>query len=931
MKGHAAQRLFPAVLAALLLGSSTYLLSPQTSLAQSATVKLYQQGLTDLDEGNYSAALKIFKDILTLYRQSNDVDGQREILINIGRTHERLGETSQALVAFNAALEITQQLQNPAQEGSILIKLAGVHELRGEYDRAHEHYSSALTVYRQSNNRRGEAAALTGQGLIALRQGKYTEALEQYQSALRVRRLEGDQYGEAITLSGLGVAYLQLGQPQKSLEVHRQALRLRKDAKNMQGKAISLRYIGQAYEALSRPRRALRHYRKALDISREIKDFNGQERSLIRMANLYNTTDQHSEALELLYKALALSQKISDRKGEGLVYDTIGQTQLLLGNAPEALQFYRYALALRQQIGDRAGEVETLSHLAELSAQQNKPETAVVFYKEAINRIEDIRKDLRTLTIAEQEAYTETVAHVYRSLADLLLSQERILEAQGVLELLKVQELRNFTDRNRTRNSEGIITYKRNFTNRTRTRNSRGIITYKSEAQVADSHDSLIEFGLAVKQCEETQCSLLSQKLDQLEEINSAFEQTLKALETEIRDRRANDFEFLDPTKIVRKAQEILDAQPNTVIVYPLVLKDKLWVLWAADGGITRSIEVPGIGQAEIGNAVVRFRQLLQTPTSNLDALQATGKQLYDWLLPAELTQELQANQIENLIFSLDNVTRYIPTDALFSGERYLIEDYNLSTIISAELTDTTSKLSPQADATNVLALGLSKPVAGFNSLPNVPDELDAIVRDAMKPEDPLGIYPGRELLDEQFTRRSMRDHLAGRQILHIATHGEFIPGNNAQSSYLLLGDGDKLPIADIERLRGLSQVHLVVLSACQTALGDSGQDGTEINGLSYYFLNGGAKAVIASLWNVNDQSTRALMEQFYTQLAQGEQMTKAQAMRSAKLKFIHAAGSSEAQGERGSIRVDSSGSATQSYFSHPYYWSPFIIIGNSR
>ncbi|PZD70695.1 Photosystem I assembly protein Ycf3 [Acaryochloris thomasi RCC1774] len=892
-------------------------LSTQQVVASTPEMKQYQAGLDLYKEGKYPEALAVFREIQAFYVQNNNLKGQREILINIGRVHEKLGRASKALQAFNAALDITQKLEAPVQAGSILIKMAGVYELLGEYDRSFATYDRALQIYRKHNSRRGEAAALTGKGLISLRQGKYTKALDLYQQALQVRRLEGDRYGEAITLSGIGVSYLQLGQPQKALDVHQQALRLRKQSKDIRGQAISRRYIGQTYAAFSRNRKALKQYQKALDIFRNANDFNGQERTLIRMAGLYNKTGQHQEALDLLYEARSIAKKISDRKGEGLAHSEIGKTQDRLQQYSEALKSHRYALALRQQIGDRAGEVETLSDIASLLEQQQQPETAVVFYKEAVNQIEDIRKELTTLSISEQEAYADTVAHVYRSLADLLLSQDRILEAQQVLELLKVQELRNFTRESRT-NIE-----------------SQGIATYESEAMVVETHDSLIRFGTDVKQCEEAQCPLLSQKLDQLEQINADFEKTVQELEAEIRSRRAQDFKFFDPNKLVRKAESIFAAQPNTVIVYPLVLEDKLWILWASAGGITRSIEVPGVGRSELGQAVLEFRQLLQDPNSDIVRLQATSKTLYDWLLPVELAKELKANQIENLIFSLDNVTRYIPTDALFSGERYLIEDYNLSTIISAELTDTTSQLPATVDQTRILALGLSNPVSGFNSLPNVPDELDAIVRDASKPNDAIGIYPGREMLNEQFTRKSMRDNLGGHQVLHIATHGEFIPGNRAQSSYVLLGDGDKLPISEVEKLRGLGQIHLVVLSACQTALGDSGQDGTEINGLSYYFLNGGAKAVIASLWNVNDRSTRLLMERFYSQLAQStpqERITKAQAMRLTKLDLIYdRTGQSQPRNDRGRIDIQGKPDSGQSNdFSHPYYWAPFTIIGNA-
>ena len=318
--------------------------------------------------------------------------------------------------------------------------------------------------------------------------------------------------------------------------------------------------------------------------------FNGQERTLILMAGLHNKADQPQTALDLLSKALSISEKISDLKGQSLAFNEMGNTQRSLGNDAEALKSYRTALALRKQIGDRAGEVETLSNIAAFSAQQQQPEIAVAFYKEAINQIEGIRKELRTLTLAEQKAYADTVAHVYRSLADLLLSQDRILEAQQVLELLKVQELRNFTrePRSNLQSQDVVVAYEplpivvETYNSRRKTRSnvqSQGVATTNSESMVVEIHNSLIKFGTDVKQCEVVRRPLLSQKLDQLEAINAQFDQTVQALETEIRTRRAQDFEFFDPNKLVQKAEAIFAAQPNTVIVYPLVLEDKLWVL----------------------------------------------------------------------------------------------------------------------------------------------------------------------------------------------------------------------------------------------------------------------------------------------------------------------------------------------------------------
>ncbi len=161
------------------------------------------------------------------------------------------------------------------------------------------------------------------------------------------------------------------------------------------------------------------------------------------------------------------------------------------------------------------------------------------------------------------------------------------------------------------------------------------------------------------------------------------------------------------------------------------------------------------------------------------------------------------------------------------------------------------------------------------------------------------------------------------------------MPGR-PEESYLLLGDGEKLTIPRIETLQDLVDTHLVVLSACETALGGSDQDGVEIAGISYYFLNQGAKAVMASLWLVNDASTSQLMQHFYGNLAQGTQqepITKSHALRLAQLSLLQGDPATESVEERATITpISSSGTTSHdvSNLSHPYYWAPFVLIGNN-
>jgi CHAT domain-containing protein len=149
-----------------------------------------------------------------------------------------------------------------------------------------------------------------------------------------------------------------------------------------------------------------------------------------------------------------------------------------------------------------------------------------------------------------------------------------------------------------------------------------------------------------------------------------------------------------------------------------------------------------------------------------------------------------------------------------------------------------------------------------------------------------------------------------------------------------VLGNGEQLKVSDIEAMeRRLGNLHLVVLSACQTALGGAAGDGTEIAGISSYFLEKGrAEAVMASLWRVDDVGTSLLMQRFYEILATG-QVTKAEALRQAQLSLLHneemlndrftALGI-----ERGGL-IPSNSTSDVSGFEHPYHWAPFILIGN--
>ena len=845
-------------------------------------------------------------------------------LVFLCEAHYFLGNSQQAVEFAQQSLTLARESQNRTFESGALSVLSGVHAALRDYQKAIELAQQSLVIAREIKNRKLESTALSALGGAYWALRHYQKGIEYRQQALAIYRELKDRDSELSALHGINANYIFLGDYQKVIELAQQELALAREIKNHDYEGIALAYLGFAYFAQGDSQKIIEYGQQALAVGRESKSNIAEFFGLLALSIGHGNLGNNEKALEFSQASLAIARdpKLGRRlvDAEQLSLDTLGSIYRKVGQKEQAIAAYRESLAI-----DNGGFTAQVG-LARAYRELNMPITAIAYYKQAIGSVEQIRGKILGLPRQLQESFLKALlidtdkarnTDSYRELADLLLSQKRILEAQQVLELLKVQELRDFTKDARAGGEKLEVAL------------------HPTEEQIKKEKATLIAFGQKIYECQQTKCSQLSQLLDQRQTLTEQYNQKIQTIEKDIRERRAKDDAFFDPNKL-NKAKEIVESQPGTVLIYPLVLPDKIWVLWTSQGGIIKSVEVPNIGQKQLGETVLKFRQLLQNPNSDITQVKATGKQLYDWLIKP-IEPEVKANKIQNLVFSLDRATRYIPMSALFDGEKYLVENYAVSLVLSADLTDTKDRLPSGTQNTPVLALGLSNAVAGYNALPNVPAELDAIVR--KKPSDTTGIYPGLEFLNETFDFRALRDNLTGRKILHVATHGQFVPGRQ-EDSYLLLGKGDKLTITQIKTLQDLSNVHLVVLSACETALGGPDQDGVEISGISFYFLNAGAKAVMASLWLVNDESTSQLMQHFYRNLAQGTAttpITKATALRQAQLSLLRGQPAKTDTADQRSLLVVKPGEGSQTAstntttpgFSHPYYWAPFILIGN--
>lgn len=284
---------------------------------------------------------------------------------------------------------------------------------------------------------------------------------------------------------------------------------------------------------------------------------------------------------------------------------------------------------------------------------------------------------------------------------------------------------------------------------------------------------------------------------------------------------------------------------------------------------------------------------------------------------------------------------------ALHDGKQYFVEKYRNSVFTPAS--QSRLERSP-AEKWRGLGLGVSKSAV---PLPFVVDELRGIIRDSNLGND-AGVVDGRIMLDDSFTKDMMKTALVqegGYSLVHIASHFIFKPGNETDS-YLLLGGGGAdtdearhLTLAEIKRAPNLFRgVELLTLSACNTGVGEGANGaGSEVENFGVLAQLKGARAVIATLWHVNDSSTMLLMKTFYRLRNENTSMPKIEALRQSQLALLRRGVKSPiaAQFKRDSSNAESTEDWEEQLplfksdpdhpYAHAYYWAPFILIGNWR
>ncbi|MGK7898931.1 MAG: CHAT domain-containing protein [Xenococcus sp. (in: cyanobacteria)] len=809
----------------------------------------------------------------------------QENLLNQGKIAYQAGRYSQATEIWQAANKQYQTTDNFLPLALSFNYLALSSYQQGNLIQAEQYLAQSLELLHQESSTTGlniYAQALNTQGRLELAQGNTKNALKSWEKAAGVYRQAGDRLGilgsqlnQAQALQNLGL----YRRSQKLLEATAKEIETQTDP-NL--KMSGLRSLGQALQVTGDLHLAQEMLEQSLAISQEL---NLPEESSVTLFSLGNV----ARALNQPEKAIAFYQQATNTTTQPIIRAEAQLNQLGLLIASSQWQASRELLPqIEQEISNLVSnpnrrsiyiQVNFAKNLIELSTKSNR-------VNQIPNLLNNAQAQAKKIKDTEAQSYAVGIlGNWYETQQQWLLGQKYTQQALQLAQTINNQNLTyqwqwqlGRLSQNLGNQETALIAY---------TGAVDALESLRSDLAITN-RDSQFSFRQSVEPVYRELVSLLLQP-ENNQEVTQAH--LVKARDTIEALQLAELNDFFREACLDAKPTDIDKIDVTAAVIYPIILRDRLEVIISLPNQPLQHYST-AIPQDELEKAIAELRYNL--PILSRRLYLDTAMKLYDWLIRPAIPN-LVEHEIETLVFVPDGSFRNIPLAVLYDGEQYLVEQYNVSLTPGLQLVPS---LPLDKVELKTLAAGITQQRRGFDSLEYVNNELQEIKNNT----------DSTILRDQEFTQEALQNNLSSSEfpIVHIATHGQF--SSDIEETFILAWDSniDIKQLNNILKNNNLNQqqsLELLVLSACETAQGDK----RAALGLAGMAVRAGARTTLATLWTVSDESTALTMNSFYEQLTQPNiKNTKAQALRQAQLKLINS-----------------------DQFNHPFYWAPFVMIGN--
>ncbi|NMG20887.1 CHAT domain-containing protein [Brasilonema bromeliae] len=873
--------------------------SQPTQLVQQTDARqLLQQGLERYQREQFAPAVQVLQQAAEKFQTQGDTLNQALALNYVALAYQQLGQLPQASIAIAQSFDLLQKNRINSQEYITVraqaLNTQGQIELaQGKSEKALASWEEASTLYVKNRDKEGEIGSKINQIQALQALGLYDRARITLIDVNKLLQAEPDSLLKAKGLLSLGNALRVVGildqkDPKKiedfgSQQALEQSLAIASKLNSAELVAEIYLSLGNTAQARQKTDEAMEYYKKAaasspLPITRLVAQTNQLRLSLKPPQQKSPETAQQSsnQLLDLSLLPQIQSQLDTLAPSRKSLYARINYAQTLacLRQRTEGRRTVVHGNCPKQGIG--AQNIATNS-IPEWKAIAQITATAV----DQAKSLEDKRAEAYALG---------TLGGLYEQTQQWTDAQKLTQQALALSESITAPDIGY-----RWQWQLGRILKGQKDEKGAKASYSKAVENLKSlRGDLVAQRDVEFSFQEEVEPIYRELVSLLLQpgnkepSQDDLDKARDVIE-SLKLAELD---------NYFRTACINAKPVKVDQVDRTAGVIYPVILGDRLEVIYSLPSSSTNQKQGRNLrhytkilSQKEVEDKLDELRQKLETRST--PEFKVPSQEVYEWIIKP-IESELEKRQIKNLVFVLDGPLQNIPMAALYDGKSYLVQKYNIALSPGLEL------LNPQPFARSELrtvAAGLSEEVRDFPALPAVKRELDeikSIVRDS------------DVLLDKKFTRSAIKEAVKSfnAPVVHLATHGQF--SSKPEDTFILTFDG-KVNVNDLSNLlktRATDQrgaIELLVLSACSTAEGDN-RAALGIAGIAF---QAGARSTLASLWVVDDQATAEIMGEFYKQLSKSN-TTKAEALKKAQLSLLK-----------------------NPLYDHPYYWAPYVLVGN--
>jgi len=840
--------------------------------------------------------------------------GERDSLVatayhNLANTLDNRGFYQEALDMNLKAVDIRLEVldSNHIDIGDSYNNIGLIYWSFGNYSAALEHYTHALGIYKIASGPDdfNVGKSYNNIGNLYLQTGDYQTALDNHKQALRIfsAELGADHVYVAYSYNNLGIIYWKLGELDSALVNNQAALRIFSGVLGAEhpyvgGTCIEL---GKIHLDAGEYDDAVEQFGKALAIF-----LAGYGEVHPEVATAYNNLgiayrmlEKYPEAIENYQKSLAIHEELFGENHPDVAasHNNIGNVFMMQGVYDVALQWHQNALRIRLSMlgSDHPDVAWSYANIGRGLYESGEKDSALLYYEKSIDIFETSRSSLASQSL--QVAYSATVQDRYEDIIAILLEMGRVEEAFEYLERSKSKSLKDALEE-----SEDVEIGK-------------GEIKLKlAESRELSGQLDDVEYALLSERLKPDSLrdeTLINDLSELLAQTKAEYFKIVAQIQSD------PDYAFavaVDPIQLGSLKEEI---PPGQKIIMSYSAADKLFLFLISNEGY--EVRAVPVSRDSVEGLVSECRRMCFDEVRNL---YKDGKLLgWSWADDGSEFYETEVKQLKSVLAQLFNylvrpfheqlagaevVTfipsgklYYVPWGALYKLEdaRFLSEEYNWNILTSAELMRCVQRRDVKSKRRKKQAVLVGNPLGA--NLPFAEEEVTAIKT----------AYPrSRAFTGASASEHQLSSAVPEGQTLHLATHC-VLNANSPWDSYIHLARTDTTDghwtAAEISG-ESWQDMELVTLSACETALGGS-RPGMEFESMAKAFSLAmvNAPSIVATLWSVADVSTKEFMVSFYDELRSNP---KSEALRAAQQELIHS-----------------------DKYSHPFFWAPFILIGEWR